>query len=59
MVVAAGAAEGHAEEGPSEGVDLLIDKFHFEQFVVLQFVVEGSEDKVSGADKLGVSLLDG
>lgn len=57
VVVAAGAAEGHAKEGAPDGVDLFVDEFHFEELVVLEFVVEGAEDEVAGADELGVSLV--
>ena len=56
VVVTAGAAEGHAEEGAPDGIDLLVNEFHFQELVVLQFVVEGTEDEVSRADELRVSL---
>lgn len=59
VIVAAGAAEGHAEKGAADGVDLFVDEFHFEEFVVLEFVVKGSQDEVAGAGELGVSLFDG
>ena len=58
VVVAAGTAEGHAKKGAANGVDLFVDKFHFQEFVVLKFVVEGTEDEVAAASELGVPLLD-
>ena len=59
MIVAAGAAESHAEEGAADSVDLFIDEFHFEKFVILEFVVQSAEDEVAAADKLGVPCCGG
>ena len=54
--MAAGTAKSHSEEGAPDRVDLLVDKFHFEKFVILQFVVECAKDEVTRADELGISL---
>ena len=58
VIVAAGAAKGHAEKGAPDGVDLFIDELHPKEFVILEFVVESSEDEVAAANELVVSLFD-
>ena len=35
VIMAAGAAKSHSEEGAPDRVDLLVDEFHFEKFVIL------------------------
>ena len=56
VIMAAGTAKSHSEEGAPDRVDLLVDKFHFEKFVILQFVVQCAKDEVTRADELGISL---
>ncbi len=56
MIVAAGAANGHAHEGTSDGIELLIDDVHAEQAFVLLLVIGGAERQKGGGRELAAAL---
>ena len=59
MIVTAGATERLAEKPFADGVELFVDDIHAELVLVLFFVIEVSEDEVSGGSAIAVSLFDG
>ena len=57
MIVTAGTAQGHAQEGAAHGVNLFIDHLHAQQFLVLQFIVGGTEHEEAGGGEMFIVLL--
>ena len=57
MIVTAGTAQGHAQEGTAHGVNLFIDHLHAQQFLVLQFIVGGAEHEEAGGGEMFIVLL--
>ena len=47
VIMAAGTAESHTKKGAPDRIDLFVDEFHFEKFVILQFIVECAKDEVT------------
>ena len=56
MVVAAGAAERQAEEGPADGVDLLVDDVHLHLGFIDFGQHLGADRQKAGGDQLLVPL---
>ncbi len=56
VVVTAGAADRHAEEGAAQRIELLIDDVHAQHPLVLLLVVRGSEHEKSGGGDLAAAL---
>ena len=56
VIMAAGAADGHAEEGAAQCVELLIDDVHAQHALVLLLVVRGAEHEETGGSHLTAAL---
>ena len=57
VVVASGAADRQSEKRPADRLKLLVDDFHPQQFLVLQFVVDRPEDEEARSGQLVGALV--
>ena len=55
VIVAAGAADGEAEEGAAHGVELFIDDVHAQHAFVLFFVIGGAKREEAGGGDLATT----